>query len=322
MMHEENAHTTIHKSNHLSVLVLLWSTNKPLRREPESRARPALKDNKLALEEDITPDGETDAGVRLDTTEAGGPRSVNGSVVDVVTWHDGLVGADAEGDAGESGAAGVGVATLSGIGRGARDLGVVGLNYSVRKVEESGTSVGDGINAGRLERRVTDRVAVACEFPETLGRDDGDVSDAASVFGVVDFTEAISAWLPLLQVRCEERSGESVDSIGEERLLRLRPDGVDIIKGKAEETVVGLVIDELTRNSFGELNSLAADGCLADFDNVRVDIPRGGRAITVPDRPGVAGLGFGRFGFGRVVDIMSSPLGSGLLGGEDPTRLG
>jgi len=300
---------------------VLLSTNKWLRREPESRARPTVKDNKLALEEDITPNGETDAGVRLDTTKAGSPRSVNGSVVDVVTWHDGLVGADAEGDAGESGAAGIGVATLSGVERGAWDLGVVGLNNSVGEVEEGGSGVGDGINADALERRVADCVAVACKFPETLARDDGDVGDGAIVFGVVDFTEAISAWLTLLQVRSEERRGESALSIGEEGLLRLRLDGVNTIEGKAEETVVGLVIDELSRNSFGELNSLAADGCLADFDKVRVDVPGGGGAITVRDRPGVAGLDFGRFGFGRVVDDVSSLLGTGLLGGEDPTML-
>lgn len=138
------------------------------------------------------------------------------------------------------------------------------------------------------------------------------------MFGAVDHTEAISSRLTLLQVRSEERRGESALSIGEESFLSYRFDSVDAIEGEAEETVVFLVIDELSRNGFRELNSLTADGCLADFDKVCVDVPGRGGAVTVRDSPGVAGLGFGGFGFGRVVDVVSSSLGSRLQGGEDP----
>lgn len=148
--------------------MVLLSTNKGLRRKPKSRARRTVKDDKLALEEDITKDREADAGVGLDTAEAGSSRSVNRSVIDVATWHDGLVSANTEGDAGENGAASIGVTTLSGVERGARDLGVVGLDDGGGEVEEGGSGIGDGINVNALEPCVADRVAVACKFPETV----------------------------------------------------------------------------------------------------------------------------------------------------------
>ncbi len=299
----------------------LLGSNKRLRRKTESRARRTVKDDKLALEEDIAKDGKANAGIRLNAAKAGRAGSVNGSVVDVVARHNGLVGSDAEGDAGQNGAAGVGVTALSGVERRAPDLGVVGLDDSGGEVEEGGSGVGDGVDTGALEGGVADGVAVAGEFPETLALVDGHVGDGAVVLGVVDHAEAVGSGLALLQVRSEEGKGKGALGIGEKSLLWCRFDGVNTVKGQAKETVVGRVTDELRRDGLGELDGLATNSCLANLDNVRVDVTGGGRAIAVSDRPSVARLEFGGCRFTWVVDDVSIPLSSRLLGGENPTIL-
>ena len=91
-----------------------------------------VEDNELRLEEDVAVDGETNACVGLDATEAGydtslvslykwlrtnsgkGKLTAAGSrgIVDVSAWHHGFVGSNAEGDARESGAAGEDITTF------------------------------------------------------------------------------------------------------------------------------------------------------------------------------------------------------------------
>ena len=65
--------------------------HKRLRRKAQSRARRTVKDDELALKEDVAEDGEADTGVRLDTTKAGRSRRVNRRIVDIAAWHDSLV---------------------------------------------------------------------------------------------------------------------------------------------------------------------------------------------------------------------------------------
>ena len=55
----------------------------------------------LALEEDITEDGEANARVALDTTVAGGAASGDRGVVDQLTGDNGIVAIDGHGKVGQ-----------------------------------------------------------------------------------------------------------------------------------------------------------------------------------------------------------------------------
>jgi hypothetical protein len=100
-----------------------------------------VKDDILALEEDITKDRESDAGVALDTTEAGGAAVGDGGEVDVFTGDDGVVAVDDGGEGGESGGAGEDVAAVGGAVLGPGDLRVVVVDDAVVEQEEGGAGV-------------------------------------------------------------------------------------------------------------------------------------------------------------------------------------
>lgn len=78
----------------------------------ESKSRPVrIENNILALQEDIAEDGEAQAGVALDTTEAGRASFADGGVVDILPWNNGLVVSDDDGEVGQLGVAVESVAT-------------------------------------------------------------------------------------------------------------------------------------------------------------------------------------------------------------------
>ena len=104
-----------------------------LRSEAKSGRGSTAEDNELRFEEDITVDGESDAGVTLDTAEAGAAR--HRGILDVAARHDGPVGSDPEGDAGEGCRAGEDVATLRGVVASTGDFSVVGADGAGWKVE-------------------------------------------------------------------------------------------------------------------------------------------------------------------------------------------
>lgn len=139
-----------------------------------------IEDDILALEEDVADDGETDAGVPLDTTEAG--AAARGRVVDVVTGDGALGVANDEGEAGQVGGAGEDVAAVAGAVLRVLHLLVVGADDVLGQVEESGASVGDGVDrGGGLGLAVTDREARGLELPEAVGRININIGDVASV---------------------------------------------------------------------------------------------------------------------------------------------
>jgi hypothetical protein len=93
--------------------------------------------------------------------------------------------ANGDGEIRESVAARENVATLSGIVRGAADLGVVGADDAVVEEQEGGAGVSnsrDGAGAGG----VANRVAVGGELPEALAVVDGGVYEIAVVLGLID----------------------------------------------------------------------------------------------------------------------------------------
>ena len=101
-------------------------------------------DNELALNPDVTEDGEADAGVALDAAEALAGSGGRG-VVDVGAGDGAGVGADGEANVREGGAAGEDVSTVGlAVGR-ALDGGVVGGDDGVVGEEEGGSGVGDGL---------------------------------------------------------------------------------------------------------------------------------------------------------------------------------
>ena len=87
-----------------------------------------VEDDELRLEEDVAVNGEANACIGLDTTEAGCEVSLvtvvheqweggltgatNRRIVDVSAWHHGFVGSNAEGDARESSSAGEDITAL------------------------------------------------------------------------------------------------------------------------------------------------------------------------------------------------------------------
>jgi hypothetical protein len=100
-----------------------------------------IENDILALEEDITEDGEANARVALDTTVAGGAASGNLGVVDQLTGDNGIVAIDGHGKVGQGGGTGEDVATVGVAVLGAGDLPVVGGDKAAVEQEEGGTGV-------------------------------------------------------------------------------------------------------------------------------------------------------------------------------------
>lgn len=100
-----------------------------------------VEDDVLALEEDITQDGEAETRVALNTANASGAALLERGVVDVLARDDGVVGADNNGEFGELGFAGKDVASSGCVVLGALDLLVVGIDDFVIEHDEGGTGV-------------------------------------------------------------------------------------------------------------------------------------------------------------------------------------
>ena len=161
-----------------------------------------VENNELALEEDIAEDGEADTRVGLDPAEASGAGAIGGGVVDVRAGDGGLVAANGEADVRKSGAAGVSVAALLLVILSAVDTAVVVRDDIIVDEEESGSGVGDGV-ADSASIGVADSVAVSGEAPEALAVVHVNIRDVASVGGVVDGAEGVSARLALLEIGSE-----------------------------------------------------------------------------------------------------------------------
>lgn len=111
-----------------------------LRGKAESGAL-GVEDDVLALEEDISEDGEAQAGVALDTTEAGRAAVSDGGEVDVFTGNDGVVASDDGSEGRKLCGAGEDITTVFVAVLGSRNLPVVGGNDAVIKQEEGGSGV-------------------------------------------------------------------------------------------------------------------------------------------------------------------------------------
>ncbi|KAB8437335.1 hypothetical protein FH972_025015 [Carpinus fangiana] len=138
----------------------------------------AVKDNVLALEEDIAEDVEADAGAALDAAEAGASAGVDGSVVDVAAGRGALGAVDGDGEAGEGLGAREGVATLLVIVGRAADLLVVGVDNGVLDEDESGAGVGNG-GAEAAEAGAAGIGGARVEGPEALAGVDGRIGQGA-----------------------------------------------------------------------------------------------------------------------------------------------
>lgn len=100
-----------------------------------------VKNDILALQEDITEDGEANARVALDTTVAGGATSGDLGVVDQLTGDNGVVAVDGHSEVGQGGGTGEDVASVGVTVLGAGDLLVVGGDNAVREQEKGGAGV-------------------------------------------------------------------------------------------------------------------------------------------------------------------------------------
>ena len=100
-----------------------------------------VENDVLALEEDITEDGEANARVALDTTVAAGATSRDRCEVDVLAGNNGVIAIDGHGEVRQSGAAREDVTTSRAAVLGARNLLVVGGDNRAIEQEESGTGI-------------------------------------------------------------------------------------------------------------------------------------------------------------------------------------
>lgn len=90
-----------------------------------------VEDDVLALEEDITEDGESNARVALDTTVASGATSCDSCIVDQLTRNNSIITTNGDCEVGQGGGARESVTTDGLVVLGARDLLVVGRNNGV-----------------------------------------------------------------------------------------------------------------------------------------------------------------------------------------------
>jgi hypothetical protein len=152
-----------------------------LRREAEARAALRLvEDGVDGLEEDVAEDGESQALVGLDASEALGAAS--GGEVDVAARDDEGLAVDGDVEVGQLGRAREDVAALVAVVRGAGDGRVVVVDDVVGEEHEGGAGVGDGGADGpQGARRGSDAVAAGGELPEAVGAIDGGVGDGAGV---------------------------------------------------------------------------------------------------------------------------------------------
>lgn len=111
-----------------------------LRLGSKAKTRPrSIEDNILALKEDVTEDGETNARVGLDTTE--GLSVANVGETDIFTGHGGGVVTNGNRKVREAGRRRENVATLAGVVRSSIDLLVVCIDNAVIKEKEGSTSI-------------------------------------------------------------------------------------------------------------------------------------------------------------------------------------
>jgi len=154
------------------------------------------EDNKLALEEDVTEDGDAGAGAGLDTTVALGGSDL--SVVDVAAGDSELLATNDGGEAGESGRAGEDVTTLAVGVLGSGDLGVVGVDDVVGEEHEGGAGVSNGRVGAGNGGTAADGVTSGGELPEAVLSVDVDVGDGTGVLGGVNVAEVVRSGATLL----------------------------------------------------------------------------------------------------------------------------
>lgn len=144
-----------------------------------------------------------------------------------------------------------------------------------------------GSSTGVLHRLVTDHEGVGLDLPESLGGIDGcPVELAAGEGGLVDGTELVLAGGVVLQVGGEERLVEHRHDVGEEGLLLLGLDGVELAESETDETVVHGVLSEGLRDGSGLLDGLVGNGGTTDVHGISSDDACSTRAIAVGDLPG------------------------------------
>lgn len=111
-----------------------------LRRKSKTRSL-SVENDILALQEDVSEDGELHAQVVLDTTKAGVRAVGHGGVVDVLAWNDSLVAVDVDGEVGEVRVTGEGPAAYQDVVNGTGHLEVVLNDDEGVDHDEGGTGI-------------------------------------------------------------------------------------------------------------------------------------------------------------------------------------
>ena len=296
----------------------LIKRSKLLGRKAKPGAIPPLENHKLALKEDIAKDVEADSSARLNPPEASRPALIHRRIGDIRPGNHGRVATtDLEADIRKRVVAGVGVATLLLVIGRTTHSAIVRVDDVVGKVQERRARIGDGVD-GAGDRSASNGDAAGGEGPEPLAAVDIDIGHRPRVFGIVDEAEIKGSRRAFLQIDGEQGRRQTGQNVGEEGFLRGWLDGVELVKGQAEQTVVVDILLELGAHPLGELHRLAGEGGLSDGDGVGVDDTAGAALIAIGDAPGGPWEPFARRGLGRVIQRMTVALTGWGFGRENP----
>ena len=248
----------------------------------------AVKDDVLALEENITENAETNARVGLDTTEAS-VAVAGGSKVDVVTRNDSIVATNLDIEVRKSGAAIKDVSTVGAGVLGSVDLAIVVRDDAVVEEDKGGASVSNGGEGAAASAGATNGVAVGSELPESLAVVNGGVGKVTGVLGGVDESKVVGTGSLVLEGNSEDGGVEAALDVVVKCLLLGGRDGVDGREGQSEETIIAGVQGELAADLSSDFNGLGGCGNATDGYGVLVDYTAGRAAVSIGDFPGSAG---------------------------------
>ena len=145
----------------------------------------AVEDDESGLEGDIAVDGSTDAGVALETTEAGLTAVVVRGEVQVRAGDGEISSLDVEGEVRKLGVAREGVTAGLLVVLGAIDTAIVVLENGIGEEQEGGTGIGDTGDGVLADRGV--------EGPPAGGAVNRSIGDLAGVGVAVNVTEVVGA---------------------------------------------------------------------------------------------------------------------------------
>lgn len=96
---------------------------------------------------------------------------------------------------------------------------------------------------------------------------------------------------------------------------------VDRAESQSEQTIIVLILLELSTDLRCKLNSLVGDCYATNIDGVEINVSTGTRPISIGDVPGRAVKFLGSVGLGWVIERMALSLSAGKFRRENPSAI-